>query len=107
MAQAAICISQALAKEKSFLEGLAEIGTAAPDLHLPEIQSWFDQARKWEDIIRTSKQMLSMFTPTMFHYDSLDKKHKSEMPLSADLPDEETRKHIFHQVVHDGDYGWG
>ncbi|KAF9341351.1 hypothetical protein BGX26_008699, partial [Mortierella sp. AD094] len=106
MGQAAVQISLALAKEKLIMESPAVDWKVAPDLNLPVIQSWFDQARKWSDIIRASKQMLSMFAPTIYRYESLDKKRKSEIPLSMDLPDDETRKYIFRQVVHEEDYGW-
>ncbi|KAF9342482.1 hypothetical protein BGX26_007448, partial [Mortierella sp. AD094] len=107
MGQATIHVIQAMESQKSFLEGPAGVYRAAPDLRLPEIEKWFAEARKWEDTIRTSKQMLSMYAPTIHRYESLDKKRKAEISLTMDMPDDETKKYIFRDVSHEEDYGWG
>ncbi|KAF9379466.1 hypothetical protein BGX21_002632 [Mortierella sp. AD011] len=70
MGQAAYQISAAVAWEKSIREIPAGVWKVAPDLGLPLIESWLNRARKWEAILRRPKQMLSMFSPTIYRYES-------------------------------------
>ncbi|KAF9139163.1 hypothetical protein BGX21_007656, partial [Mortierella sp. AD011] len=103
MGQAAYQISAAVAHARAIREGPAGVWKEAPELGIPVIESWLKQARKWEEILRRSKLMLSQFAPTIYRYES-DKKRKAEVPSRADMPDDETRKYIFRQVDHENDY---
>ncbi|KAF9991479.1 hypothetical protein BGZ79_004432, partial [Entomortierella chlamydospora] len=106
MGQAAYQISSAVAHARGIRESPAGVWKEAPELGIPLIESWLKQARKWEEILRRSKLMLSQFAPTIYRYES-DKKRKAEVSSRTDLPDDETRKYIFRQVEHENDYGWG